>query len=69
MMMFSPNYLVRQKEGAQGEGVEETGGRGRVQDRQELQRQVQTLPYVHWPTLSGVSDARNKRNMDGGVGY
>ena len=30
MMIFAPNSLVRQKEGAHGEEEEETGGRRRV---------------------------------------
>ena len=65
MMMFAPNSLVRQKEGAQRRRkrreIEEK------EDRQELRRQVQTLPQIQLG--QGCRMRGTGENMDGGVGF
>ena len=66
MMMFAPNSLVRQKEGAQENEEEKVGGQ-----RKGEQTGTPT-PGADAPTgstRSGVSDARKGENMDGGVGF
>ena len=60
MMIFAPNSLVRQ-EGAQGEEEEEAGGR-RKAGSTGFPTPGADLPTG--PTLSGVSDARNRRNHE-----
>ena len=67
MMIFAPNSLVRQKEGAQGEEEEEAEVGGR---RKAGSTGTPTLgaDVPTGPTQSGVSDEKNRRKH-GGVGY
>ena len=58
MMMFAPNSLVRQKEGAQGEEEEEAGDRSKASSTGTPTAGAGTPTG---PTQSGVSDARNRR--------
>ena len=51
MMIFAPNSLVRQKEGAQGEEEEEEAGGRRKGRLTEIRRQALTLPQVQLRTL------------------
>ena len=62
MMLFAPNFLVRQKEGAQGE--EEVVER---QAQQEILRQARTLPQVHLG--QGCRMRGPGENMDGCVRF
>ena len=58
MMMFAPNSLARQKEGAQGEEEEDAGVRRKGGPTGTPTPGAGALTG---PTLSGVSDARNRR--------
>ena len=59
-MIIALNSLIRQKEGALGE-EEEAGGRKKVGPTGNLKPSADALTG---PTLSGVSDARNRRNHE-----
>ena len=63
MMMFAPNSLVRQKEGAQGEEEEEAGDRSKASSTGTPTAGAGTPTG---PTQSGVSDARNRRKRKHG---
>ena len=52
---LAPDSLVRQKEGAQGEEEEETGG--------SIGTSTPGADAPTCPTRSGMSDARNKRKQ------
>ena len=58
LMMFAPNSLFRQKEGAQGEEEKEAGDRRKAGSTGTPTLGADALTC---PTQSGVSDARNRR--------
>ena len=61
MTMIVPNSPVHQKEGAQWEEEEEAGG--------STGTPTPGADALTDPTRSGMSDARNRRNMDDGEGF
>ena len=67
MMMFAPNYFVRQKEGAQGEGEEE------AKSRRKAGSTGTPTPGADAPTGVQLSQGCRMRgtgeNMDDGVGH
>ena len=63
-MMIAPNFLVRQRERAQGDEEEEVEER---EDRQELQCQAHTLPQVQLGQRCWIRGAGE--NVDGGVRF